>query len=95
MYTKNETQLFMDANYTPVDHQHLMHKARIEDSSGVTAKHREEHIEALRSEAAENTAKAVLKTSKNNGTAARIAAIIIVTDRSKSRYALFSIRRAT
>jgi hypothetical protein len=86
-FWKNDTQLFMDFRFTPADHKHIQEVARREDASGATAKRQAEHVAYMKTKAAENREKARQKSIKAAETAARIAAIVIITDREliKSR----------
>lgn len=81
MFWKNETQAFMDANFTPADHQYILKKAREEEASGATAQRKAEHVAGMHAAAAHNIAKAVAKTAREAQTSARIQAIQMVTDR--------------
>jgi hypothetical protein len=80
MFWKNDTQSFMETYFSPEDHQHIQKVARTEDASGATAKRKAEHVDARLAIATKNTEKVAAKQIKDAETAARIAAIEIVTD---------------
>src|ERR1700736_4207395 len=86
-FWKNDTQLFMDFHFTPADHKHIQEVAREEDASGATAKRQAKHVAYMKAKAAENREKARQRSIKAVEAAARIAAIVIITDQEliKSR----------
>ena len=82
MFWKNGTQSFMDLHFTPADHKHVQQKAQEEDASGITAARQAAHVTHMDATATENTEKAQTKKIRDTATAARIAAIVIITDRT-------------
>lgn len=79
-FARNDTQNFMDNHFESEDHQHLLREARLEDSSGVERKRRQELITLIQSEVGAKREKERVRGEKKTAEDTRLAAISIVSD---------------
>lgn len=83
MFSRNNTQAYMDANFEPVDHLFVMHENWKFDSSGATKKKAKSLREYNAKVVETRRAKQCVLDQKKSYAAAHVASITIETDKSK------------